>query len=260
MFTAHVAEGPVIACAIHAGHALRSELAANTALDDAARLREEDPYTDLLAEAADSRVVFHRSRFEIDLNRPREQAVYARPQDAWGLSLWRKPLTQAQIAASLAEYDAFYRVFGALLQNLQERYGRFILLDLHSYNHRRGGPEAPAEPQETNPDVNLGTGTMDRARWAPIVDCFMRELRAYNFHARQLDVRENVKFEGRQLPQWVHTHFPKTGCALAIEIKKFFMDEWSGELDRTQLTGLRTALGHVIPKLIHEIERYDRGR
>ena len=36
---------PIIAVAVHNGHELREEAAALTALDDAQRLMEEDPFT-----------------------------------------------------------------------------------------------------------------------------------------------------------------------------------------------------------------------
>ena len=84
------APGPVIATAIHAGHDLRPEIASRIAVDDATRLREEDPFTDRLTAVGGSTVVVHRSRFEVDLNRPREDAVYRLPEDAWGLDLWRE--------------------------------------------------------------------------------------------------------------------------------------------------------------------------
>ena len=65
----------VVATAIHAGHELRPDIRALTALDDATRLREEDPFTDLLTGIGGATVVAHRSRFEVDLNRPPAQAV-----------------------------------------------------------------------------------------------------------------------------------------------------------------------------------------
>jgi hypothetical protein len=34
-------------------------------------------------------MITHRSRFEVDLNRPRREAVYRIPEDAWGLDIWR---------------------------------------------------------------------------------------------------------------------------------------------------------------------------
>ena len=54
---------------------------------------------------------------------------------------------------------------------------------------------------------------------------------------------------GRQFPKWVHTKFPDTGCALAIEFKKFFMDEWSGTLYRDVHEAIRRALASTLPGL-----------
>src|SRR5262249_53172094 len=107
-FEAIVGDGPIVATAIHAGHLLREDAARLIALDEAQRLREEDPFTDELAIVAPTRLIGRRSRFEVDLNRPREQAVYRQPADAWGLHVWETPLGEAFVAESLAVYDAFY--------------------------------------------------------------------------------------------------------------------------------------------------------
>ena len=50
----------MVATAIHAGHGLRRSIAALTALDDATRLREEDPFTDRLAAVGGTTVMVHR--------------------------------------------------------------------------------------------------------------------------------------------------------------------------------------------------------
>lgn len=75
----------LVATAIHAGHDIRPEVSSLLTLDEAARLREEDPFTDRIAACADSRVLVFRSRFEVDLNRGRDDAVYRTPDDCWGL-------------------------------------------------------------------------------------------------------------------------------------------------------------------------------
>jgi N-formylglutamate deformylase len=253
LFSICIGEGPILATALHSAHALRDELAKLTAVDEATRLREEDPYTDQLADVAPSQFIFCRSRFEVDLNRARNGAVYGRPEDAWGLNLWKHPLPRAMIERSLAEYDACYRVLRAVLQNLEQAYGRFIVLDIHCHNHRRAGPNAPPEPAASDPEVDVATGTMDRNRWAKVVDRLIVELREFDFCGRHLDVRENVKFKGGHLEHWIHTKFPASGCAIEIELKKFFMDEWSGEVDQVQLAGLRAALEYVIPKIVDEL-------
>src|SRR2546423_929564 len=81
--------GAIVACAVHAGSEVRREVLPLMALRRRQRFLEEDPYTDQLAEAAATKVVVHRSRFEVDMNRSRDRAVYRSPGDAWGLTVWR---------------------------------------------------------------------------------------------------------------------------------------------------------------------------
>src|SRR5690606_22940809 len=108
---------------------------------------------------------------------------------------------------------------------------------------------------ELNPEVNVGTGSMNRARWARVVDRFMDDLRRFDFMGSSLDVRENVRFQGGYLCRWVHEHFPVTGCALALEFKRFFMDEWSGEADPRAVAAIRAALESTLPGLREELAR-----
>src|SRR5690606_33956601 len=86
-------DGPIIAAAIHNGHEVRPEVAGLLALDDAQRLREEDPFTGEWTVVAPTQIVGLRSRFETDLNRPRDGAVYERPEQAWGLHIWHRTVT-----------------------------------------------------------------------------------------------------------------------------------------------------------------------
>jgi N-formylglutamate deformylase len=231
--------GPVVAVAVHHGHELRPEVAALHRLSHAEREREEDPYTGVFTRLADTRVVVHRSRFEVDLNRPPDGAVYGSPDDAWGLNLWREPPGDALVEASRAIHRAFYATLHEELSDVAARHGVFVVYDLHSYNHRRDGAEAPPAPPDENPDVNLGTGSLDRGRWGSVADAFLGALRA---SAPALDARENVRFRGGWLSRWVHERFPGNGCALAIELKKTFMDEWTGRPDPAAIGALARAL------------------
>ena len=250
-----VGEAPLVAAAVHSGHGVRADVAARLALTEAERLREEDPFTDRFAHVAETRLVGLRSRFEVDLNRPRDGAVYRCPEDAWGLDVWTDPPPpDALVRRSLAEYDAFYAEAYRVLKDLEARHGRFVVFDLHRYNPRRGGPDAPPDDPAANPEVNLGTGTMDRARWAPVVDRFLADLRAADYRGRRLDVRENVRFRGGHFPRWIHETFPETGCALAIEVKKFFMDEWTGEPDPEELEAVQQALAATVPGVLAALE------
>jgi hypothetical protein len=42
---------------------------------------------------------------------------------------------------------------------------------------------------------------------------------------------------------------------LAVEVKKFFMDEWSNELDLTQLDAIRCALQSTVPGVLETLQQ-----
>jgi N-formylglutamate deformylase len=251
-------DGPVIAAAIHDGKRIRPGIAERLAIDEATRRREEDPFTGWLARIAPTWLIGLRSRFEVDLNRPREEAVYRDSEAAWGLDLWREPLPPDEIARSLDAHARFYALLERVLRARERVHGRFVVLDLHLYNHRRGGPRGePADPA-TNPEVNIGTGSLDRARWGPLVDRFCGDLASRQVRGHRLDVRENVVFQGGFMPRWVHRTFPTSGCTLAIELKKTFMDEWTGAVDVEHLTELAQALAYTLPGLVDSLSELGR--
>lgn len=248
-------ESPLLATAIHDGHRLRPEVERLLAIDADERLREEDPHTARWTTVASNRFVPSRSRFEVDLNRPRDAAVYLTPGDAWGLRLWRRPPPSDLVRRSLDLYDRAYGRLRSILDGMVARHGRVVVLDVHSYNHRRGGPDAPPADPAGNPEVNVGTGSMDRRRWGPLVDTFITDLRGEG-----LDVRENVRFHGGHLAAWVHKIYPTSACALALEFKKTYMDEWTGEPDEARIAGLGEALAATVPGLRDALAGSGRDR
>lgn len=250
-WTQHRGDSPVVATAIHNGRAVRGEVERLLALSAAERLREEDPFTEFIIRDFPNRIVVHRSRFEVDLNRPRGGAIYVRPEQAWGLKVWTCEPPPDLVEASLAMHDEYYAMLEAMLTAIERRYGRFVVLDVHSYNHRRAGPKAEATRAEAAPEVNIGTFSMDRVKWARVVDAFVEALRSVDWQGRRLDIRENIAFQGRgEQTRFIHERFPDTGCAIAVEFKKFFMDEWTGEPDVEALTTLRKLVASTLPLLV----------
>jgi hypothetical protein len=236
----------VIATAIHDGNGLREEVRTAMALPDADRLREEDPFTGAAIVGVEDHVVAGRSRFEVDLNRAAGEAVYRTPEQSWGLKVWKQPPDDTLVARSLKIHDAYYRMLGQWLDDVAAEHGRFVLLDIHSYNHRRAGPDAEPTPQSEAPDINIGTFSMPRERWTWLLDPLMQKMRDFDFGGRRLDVRENVAFQGKgEQTRFIHTRYPEQGCAIAIEFKKFFMDEWSGEPDESQVALMRDFVTRV---------------
>ncbi|MCJ7764578.1 MAG: N-formylglutamate amidohydrolase [Thiovulaceae bacterium] len=247
------ADIPIIATAIHNGHTVRRELERLFAIDENERLREEDPYTAIWTTVVPNRAIVLTSRFEVDMNRPREHAVYLQPKEAWGLKVWGKKPTPEMIEQSLAEYDAFYDDVYQLFSHVKKRFGYFVVLDLHTYNYRREGREA--DPR-FNPDVNLGTGTIeDHKHWEPLIDRFRYDVQQFDFLGRTLDIRENVKFKGGHFPFWIHNTFGNNACVLSVEFKKFFMDEWSGMANNKKVDLIRKMLALTVPGLLEELKK-----
>ncbi len=224
-------EGPLVAVALHAGHQVDPAVESYMRIDSLTRMREEDPGTDWWTAVGDHQVVVHTSRFQMDMNRPHEKAIYSGPEQAWGLDVWREPLPNKLRMAAIQHHDRFYGQVHALLDELLERHDRVVVFDLHSYCHRRGGPDAPPDDPALNPDINLCTRTVDLASWSGLIDRAEAAIRAHPTHGFSLDVRRDIKFTGGRFVQWVNHAFGARACGLQIEVKKTFMDEWTGSLD-----------------------------
>ena len=243
-------DGPVIVTAIHDGDEVRDQIKDKLKVSDIQRMREEDPFTGRWTEICDTRIIVNRSRFEFDLNRPREKAVYIKPEDAWGIEVWKAKPSAEIIEESLDLYDKFYSEVSELLKEKAEKCERFVVLDIHSYNYRRKGADKQENPPSLNPEVNIGTGTVDKNLWSELVERFITDLRKFDYNGRHLDVRENVKFRGGNFSQWINREFAGKGVSIAVEFKKFFMNEWTGKPDTRQVDAIKDLLRSTIPNLI----------
>lgn len=239
--------GPVIATAIHDGHAMRASLQPHLAVSDSQRRREEDPLTGVLTAVGDVRIRANASRFQVDLNRPRDKALSTNPADTWGLRIWRHELPADELAQSLAGHDRFYAMMTELIERMLERWGAVLLIDIHSYNHRRDGADAAPAAQSGNPDIELGVTTLDPARWGGVARHFAQALRDSPIGGRNPDVRENVRFPtGGYFPEWVYATWGERVCTISPEYKKHYMDEWTGQADITVLEESRRGLQNAV--------------
>jgi N-formylglutamate deformylase len=219
---------PLVVTAIHEGHQTRDGLKNLFNLNGSERLREEDPFTASWLSVSDNRITVHHSRFEADVNRPPDKAVYRVPDDAWGLKVWKQELPADVLQTSQRVYDDFYEQCTAYFDHLFTLQDKLIVYDIHSYNHRRESGITEADPAE-NPEINIGTKNMDRQLWDPVIGKLTEHFRTFNYDGRNLDARENIKFKGGYFGQWLYKQYGKKICPISIEFKKFFMDEWTGE-------------------------------
>ncbi len=236
-------EGPIIAAAVHSGHRIRAELTPWLAIPDKGRLREEDPLTDYFLTVADTTVRANVSRFECDLNRPRDICITRDPKKTWELRIWDDALPDQQIERSRAIHDRFYAAMRRLCDDKIARHGQILLLDIHSYNFKRNGPGGEPAPAENNPDIDIGATTLDKPVYGDLLDEFAETLRRVPVNGTAPSVGINVRWkDGGNFPEWLHGIYGEKACVMTLEYKKIFMDEWSEEADIFALQHLRQGL------------------
>ncbi|MCD4829036.1 MAG: N-formylglutamate amidohydrolase [Candidatus Cloacimonetes bacterium] len=245
---------PLVATAIHNGHNLPGDFAGSLGIDEQTQLREEDPHTEFFTFVAPNRITGRCSRFVVDLNRPWRDAVYRKPEDAWGLPVRRQPVSRAMQVDARIIYDSFYRRTRLMIDELLRVFPRVFVFDIHSYNHRRGGPKATPDDPALNPEIILGASNMPDAM-RPLVEHIQGDLLAFDFGGRALDVRVDVKFTGGHFPRWLHSTYRGRVACVSVEFKKIFMDEWSGELNRATRLKLRRALAGTVPGVLSWLKR-----
>lgn len=251
LYTIKQLSGPLISLALHDGHFIEEEVLNHIALKEHERFREEDPYTAEIGHLPITRVKVYASRFMLDLNRPVQQAIYKIPSDAWGLQVWQQDFPKRLEAGLLDYYYQFYKDIAQLIEEKIEHYGYFMILDIHSYNHRRESPVHSAD-KDSNPELNLGT-FYNRPKWDKVIDSFSGYLSACKVRGDFMDVRKNVVFKGGGFTQWVNQHYGEQGCVISLEFKKTFMDEWTGRADLQHIRDLNRALRGSIPLLNREL-------
>ena len=252
--------------AIHNGHGISESVSAKIGLSNVARMREEDPFTDRFIRDKDNHVVQLTSRFEYDLNRSRERAVYQKPSDCWELPIYPEDsLSNCEIDVALEKYDKFYRDLDTIIESFISKHNKIIIWDIHSYNHRRNGQNSDFDNNDENPEIILGTNDYKYMSkdWKPLIDKIEHSLKSQAFHGEfknrsisrdSLDVRQNVKFPGGYLSQHINRKYPDNACCIAVEFKKIWMDEWSQEIDEACLSLLKDVFNNTCDDIRNTLE------
>lgn len=226
---------PFYCVALHAGSHLRSDLIENCLLNDQERWYEEDPATDMFISSFPIVLAATDSRYEYDLNRRPEDAVYT---EAWGKQVWASPLLKSEINFSLTKHAVFYKVIDCLTAKLESMFNSCLVYDIHSYNYKRIARETPT--------FNLGTKLLHHARYAKYIQYFKRELAKIELPHHTTIVAENDVFEGRgYFTEHVSGTYKNT-LVFPVEIKKVYCDELTGELYPLVINALSNGLKKAI--------------
>ena len=231
---------PLVAIALHAGHEVDPKVKDILALTDQQRLREEDPFTDILARIALSCVIVRISRFQVDLNRSPEFSVYMEPSQSWGLQVWKQTPSHELLVQLHTLHHSFYREMYDFLQTIHDQFGRILLLTVHSYMRDRRPNQA---------DIDVGTWT-DPVEFRPVIDAFKASMVGARVGKKRLVIRENSLIgKPTYFEEWFSRNFPKSGY-LSIEIaKELFMTEDFLDVIPERLAVLRGILAQAITAL-----------
>jgi N-formylglutamate amidohydrolase len=229
---------PYACGAVHDGHQFRRELWLNCIHTEYDRWFEEDPATKEMVQSHPIVIAGIDSRFEYDLNRAPESAIY---EDAWGKQLWHNPLSEAMKQKSLDKHTNFYKVVHALIEKLEEKFGVCVVYDMHSYNWKRWDREVPT--------FNFGTGNVDNERFGKIVESWRKMLSEINLpNGIASTSKINDTFQGNgYFLKFITEHFSNT-LVLATEVKKIYCDEIDQIIFPEVVSALEQALKTLIPK------------
>jgi len=238
--------------AIHAGNRIRQELRDAVAVDPLDQYREEDPGTEKFIQHFPIQIIALDSRFEYDLNRSSDRAVYLTPDMAWGLTVWNCPLTAAEINTSLAKHHEFHRLMDMVTDFLVQQNNRAFIFDVHSYCYQRE-QRAPWYV-DNKPVINLGTEAINQAIFGRSIKIFLDRLKEISVDGRLISVRENDVFKGGYLARRLCARNHDQLAVFAIEFKKIFMDEWSGEFYPAIFNDLVEKFSQAVSVFTNELE------
>jgi len=248
LFHADIADGaftikiesdtPFICTAIHDGSRVRDEIIGNCALSDAERYYEEDPYTGEFIDNMPITVIGRDSRYEYDLNRGPEIAIY---EEAWGKVVWKTPLTEERKAQSLEKHNTFYRVMRALYNRILKQHGAGLVYDVHSYNYKR--------KEGDTPEFNIGTEQLDTKKYGAVINHWNETLNQIVIPDQRIRSALDEVFYGRGYQATIAKEFNHL-LVLPTEFKKFFMDELTGEVDTDVIASTKPEFEKAIRKSV----------
>ena len=203
--------------AVHDGNQFRKELWDNCLHSAYDRWYEEDPETKNMVLSHPILIAGCDSRFEYDLNRPPDEAVF---ETAWGKPLWRAPLPKDQRLRSVQKHSNFYKVVHALVHKIESLFEICVVYDMHSYNWQRWDREVPT--------WNLGTSNVDNSRFGKTIELWrdsLSEMKLPNDLRSTADINNTFYGNGYFL-KFITNNFKNT-LVLATEIAKVYCDEYN---------------------------------
>ncbi|MFC2081053.1 N-formylglutamate amidohydrolase [Bacteroidota bacterium] len=234
--------------AMHTGSRIRPELKESLSVKKSGRLREEDPYADTFIKDFPVQIIALDSRFEYDLNCDPQGAIYPFGKLKWGLNVWNRDLGMEERKLSIIKHREFHDLVDLTTLYLLKQNRYALIFDMHSYCYQR--EEEQNWFDDPRPEINLGTIPVNKKLFRDSIEQFLKDLSGVRIEHHQVRVAENEVFPGGYLSRRLSKKWYERVLVLAIEYKKIFMNEWTGELYSEILDVLvqsfRSASGNLI--------------
>ena len=234
--------------AMHAGGLVRSEILETMAVSKKDRFREEDPFTERFIQDLPIQIIGRDSRFEYDLNRAPHRAIYESDKKIWGIEVWKKKLTQKERNTSLTRHKEFHDLMDVVSEYLLKQNRHSVIFDVHSFCYQRH--ENLTWFEDKKPDINIGTEAVNRHLFGSVIDKLIEQLSITRINGYPIRIAENDIFKGGYMAKRLSKNHYNRLLVIALEYKKIFMDELTGELFKDELEKLIFDFSIAVKKLI----------
>ncbi|PSL13253.1 uncharacterized protein (TIGR02421 family) [Marinobacterium halophilum] len=220
---------PLVCTVLHAGTALRPDVAQRLAINPEQRLRFESVGTQMLADMLPITLVAEESRLACDLNVSLTQCMRKRID---GRSLWQRPPTKAMQQRARGLHQGFYHLLDALLDALEEDHGQCLLIDLHS--HPRSNSSDSGIFHIIDSQVKMPDGEA-------VIACLQQQLQTIELPHQDVSISTGeAEQQGEYLSAHVNTRHEHT-LTVPLQIDPIFRDT-NGNLYPLLVDALRTGL------------------
>ncbi len=196
------------------------------------------------------------SRFEYELNHNPYRALYDYDKPKWGIKVWKRKVREEEYHRSSIKHREFHDLLEMVCRTFLEQHSHALLFDLHAYCYQRETSQAWYE--DDRPEINIGTGAVNREIFGPAIKCFKSHLRRTRIHGQPLRISENEIFFGGYLSRHLSRIYHERLLVLAMEYKKIFMDEWTGELYQDILDKLIRDFNRAVVRAVETCLLYIR--
>lgn len=219
---------PILGTAPHWSHRIRDDLEPKMVIDPAIRLVDEDPYTERFLGRVPHVILPTQSRYEVDMNRPPDVAIYDTPEMAWGETVYGEDLDLHDRETTMEKWYEFHGFLDAAIQDAIERFGIAVLFDVHSYNYQR--EERVDWRDHEDPVINLGTSHLRLdEQGEKIKEAAIDRLEDFTVDGETVSFGESEVFYGGYINRRLSRFYGPRVVTLSVEFQKIFMDERTGE-------------------------------